>query len=506
MANRISKIQEHADLTWRHVPSEDNAADAASRGIDPHALKDYLLWWSGPQLLVTNKFPEQRQFCETKEKLKRVDHKVKQIDPNQMVLTVTESKNAKMNFDLTKQNSFEMSLRIVATVKRALSRFKGEDKKFPGYITSDERTESKFILLRQEQGLFYKDEVPTLKTKSQVDKTSRILKLYPFLHENVLCVGGRLVHANLPDEAKYQRIVPPESQLARLIIANAHEKTLHGGTNQVLAQIRTNFWIPASRGKIRKFILNCVKCSRFTAKANMPLMGDLPKSRIDVPTKAFQDVGIDFGGPFICKGIHTKSVKAYLALFVCFASRAVHLKAVSDLTTQACIAALRRFTARRGCPAMIYTDNGSNFAGTKTEIESLQNILKNEHADSFQVEAANLNMKWNLIPPRAPHFGGLWEASIKSAKYHLRRVMGNNVLTFEEITTLFCQIEWVLNSRPIGVLSEDPKDPKHLTPAHLCCGGNLEAFAMKTSSVPDDIKKCSPQKRWVFLQNLIGSL
>ena len=75
--------------------------------------------------------------------------------------------------------------------------------------------------------------------------------------------------------------------------------------------------------------------------------------------------------------------------------------------------------------------------------------------------------------------------------------MGNNVLTFEELT-LFCQIEWVLNSRPIGVLSEDPKDPKHLTPAHLCCGGNLEAFPIKTSSVPDDIKKCSPQKRWVF--------
>ena len=144
-----------------------------------------MLWWSGPQWLVTNKFPEQRQFCETKEELKGVDHKVKQIDPNQMVLTVTESKNAKMIFDLTKQNSFEKSLRIVATVKRALSRFKGEDKKFPSYITPDERTESLFILLRQEQGLFYKVEVSTLKTKSQVDKNSRILKLYPFLHETV---------------------------------------------------------------------------------------------------------------------------------------------------------------------------------------------------------------------------------------------------------------------------------------------------------------------------------
>ena len=138
VANRISKIQEHADLTWRRVPSEDNAADDASKGINPHALKDHSLWWSGPQWLVTNKFPEQRQFCKTEEELKRVDHKVKQNDPSQMVLTVTESKNSKMIFELTKQNSFEKSLRIVATVKRAHSRFKGEDTKFPSYITSDE--------------------------------------------------------------------------------------------------------------------------------------------------------------------------------------------------------------------------------------------------------------------------------------------------------------------------------------------------------------------------------
>ena len=125
-------------------------------------------------------------------------------------------------------------------------------------------------------------------------------------------------------------------------------------------------------------------------------MGNLTKSRKDVPTKTFQNVGIDFRGPFVCKGTRTKSIKTYLALSVCFAIRAVHLEAVFDLTTQACIAALRRFTAREA-KGMIYTDNGSNLAGTKSEIELLQNFLKNELSDSFQAEAANLNMKWDLI-------------------------------------------------------------------------------------------------------------
>ena len=71
------------------MPSEDKAADAASRGTDPHALKDHSLRWSGPQWLVTNMIPEQRQSCVTKDELKRADHKVKQNDPDQMVLIVT---------------------------------------------------------------------------------------------------------------------------------------------------------------------------------------------------------------------------------------------------------------------------------------------------------------------------------------------------------------------------------------------------------------------------------
>ena len=85
-----------------------------------------------------------------------------------------------------------------------------------------------------------------------------------------------------------------------------------------------------------------------------------------------------------------------------------------------------------------------------------------------------MSVVWTFIPPRAPHFGGLWEAAIKSAKKHLRRVMGKGVLNCEELHTLFCQIEMVLNSRPISFLSDDPKDELPLTPADLCMGAKLE--------------------------------
>ena len=212
-------------------------------------------------------------------------------------------------------------------------------------------------------------------------------------------------------------------------------------------------------------------------------MGDLPKERVDVPTKALESVGIDFAGPFLCRKSALNVVKSYMALFVCFASKAVHIEAVSDMTTPACSAAWRRFVARRGCPKTIYCDNGSNFVGTRAEISQLQEILKTEHRDSLQIVAAGLLINWAFIPPRNPHFGGLWESAIKRAKEHLRKMMGNKVLSFVEITTLFSQLELILNSRPICPPSEDHNDDTRLTPARLCLGSKLESRPLKASVV-----------------------
>ena len=124
--------------------------------------------------------------------------------------------------------------------------------------------------------MFFKEEIRRLEKDVQVKKTSKLVKLYPFFHEGVLCVGGRLVHAFLEHEANYPRIVTAESHLAELIIKNSHRITLHGGTNQVIVHIRQLFWNPASRNLVRKTIMNCTTCSRFTSKPCYPLMGDLP--------------------------------------------------------------------------------------------------------------------------------------------------------------------------------------------------------------------------------------
>ena len=191
---------------------------------------------------------------------------------------------------------------------------------------------------------------------------------------------------------------------------------------------------------------------------------------------------------------------------MCFSSKAVHLELVSDLSTAACIAAIRRFVSRRGCPKNLYSDNGKNFVGSEKEIADLQKISRNEHCDSLQAVAAGLHIKWFFIRPRAPDFGGLWESAIKYAKIHLRKVMGNKVLSFEEICTLLCQIEMILNSRPICPLSEDPNDEFFLTRAHFCLGGKLENLPL--SQTTNDLKNPdsthSPTKRWIQIQKMVS--
>ena len=230
----------------------------------------------------------------------------------------------------------------------------------------------------------------------------------------------------MPDQAMYSQIVLQKSELARLVVHDAHLKTLHGGTIQTIAEIRTQFWIPACRNQVRKVIVNCITCCRFNSSTEKQLMGDLPKSRITVPSSAFQHIGLDFGGPFFCRGDSKDIAKAYLALFVRFARKALHLEIVLDLTIQACIAALRRFTSRRSCPATNNSDNGSNFQGSLAELLKLKNIFNETTEKSIRSVAAGLLIEWNFISPRAPHIGGLWEAGIKCAKKYLRRIMGKS--------------------------------------------------------------------------------
>ncbi|CAK1589037.1 unnamed protein product [Parnassius mnemosyne] len=226
-------------------------------------------------------------------------------------------------------------------------------------------------------------------------------------------------------------------------------------------------------------------------------MGSLPAVRC-TPARAFLHSGVDYAGPInirTTKGRGHHSHKGYICLFICMSTRAIHLEAVSDMSTQAFLAAFRRFVARRGHCTQIWSDNGTTFVGASRELEQLKT---NQEGLATYLESHGT--EWHFIPPHAPNFGGLWEAGVKSTKLHLKRVIGESTLTFEEMSTLLSQIEACLNSRPITVDSSDPSDPLPLTPGHFLIGGPLIAVPEFNDYLESNI---SSLKRWQFIQQML---
>lgn len=223
-------------------------------------------------------------------------------------------------------------------------------------------------------------------------------------------------------------------------------------------------------------------------------MGQLPKTRVS-PTRPFLNTGIDYAGPLTLKtwrGRGAKTYKGWIAVFVCFSTSALHLEAVSDYSTDAFIAAYRRFTGRRGICSQLFNDCGTNFVGADTALKTLFTSSSKEH-DNLSALLANDGTQWSFSPPAAPHFGGKWEAAVKSIKYHLRRVIGDTVLTFEELSTLLVQVEAVLNSRS---LSDDPEDLSALTPGHFLIGSALSTIPAPSLSTVS----MSRLSRWQLIQ------
>ncbi|XP_040151923.1 uncharacterized protein LOC120893847 [Anopheles arabiensis] len=141
------------------------------------------------------------------------------------------------------------------------------------------------------------------------------------------------------------------------------------------------------------------------------------------------------------------------------------------------INALRRLIARRGQISELHSDNATTFKGAAHELNRVYKMLKSDEHDRAAIFdwCAMNHMKWKFIPPRAPHFGGLWEAAVKAAKKHIVRTIGTTSITQESMLTLLAQVEQCLNSRPITPLSDEPSDLEPLTPGHFLVGGNLQA-------------------------------
>lgn len=152
-------------------------------------------------------------------------------------------------------------------------------------------------------------------------------------------------------------------------------------------------------------------------------------------------------------------------------TKAVHIEAVTSLSAAAFIETLKRFISRRGKPSAIYCDNASNFICAAKQIKEFYEFLNQKDTKTDLMNyTAQEGIEWHFSPPYSPHFGGLWEANIKSLKMHLYKILGNANLNYEGLYTVLTEIEMILNSRPLSPLSNDPNDYQALTPMHFILG------------------------------------
>jgi hypothetical protein len=469
--NRVTEINElTGDSVWLHVSSKDNPADLLSRGVSLDTLSDCSLWWNGPTFLYDKEF----NF--------KVNHTVydctKLPEVKKEVICTVSTLCDTILFDFSRFSSFQRLIRSGAYVLRFIhnARTINKQNRHYGSLSVDELDASTLMLTRMAQLQSFPRvfkillEGSSLKCKGDLSKLSGLNIFVDKL--GLIRVGGRLSNSiDFSYNKKHPILLCGKSYFSVLLFRSEHVRLLHSGPQLLLSTIRETWWPLAGRNLARNIVRQCVRCTRIRGETLTPIMGDLPFERLE-PGYPFMRCGVDYAGPVMIlnrKGRGATLMKCYISLFVCFITRAVHLELVSSLSTNDYLLALKRFISRRGKPREIFSDNGKVFVGAKKELSSFIHNNKNHIVDF----ATNQGIKLNFIPPYAPHFGGLWEAGVKSCKYHLKRVVGNCNMTFEEFSTVLTQIEAVLNSRPMYAMSSEPDDLLPLTPAHFLIGRPL---------------------------------
>lgn len=484
VSNRVSYIQERTNpQDWYHIGSCQNPADIASRGAFPSELLSNSLWWAGPDFLQksencwTNIHTNVADSSEINSELKK-----------NITLAASQVNDNFLDVLLNNHSSLNRLTRIVSCILRFLNNCRYPNTKLKGSFSLKEHHSALLALTKREQEIAFQEEINKILTHKKLPKPFQKLNIF-IDPSGILRVGGRLHHSGILYDKKHPALLPRESRLTYLLIENIHLKYFHAGHHAVQFLLVQNFWVLSAKRAIRHVLSKCIKCFKTNPQPFQPLMGALPNPRVS-PNKPFSHSGVDYAGPFnitLSKSRGSKTYKAYVCLFICLSIKAIHIELVCDLTADSFLAALRRFIARRGRVSHLYSDNGTCFVKANKELLNFTRLA-----------ASTERLVWHFIPPSAPHFGGLWEAGVKSVKSHLVKVMGDQVLTYEEFYTILCQTEAILNSRPLTPLSSDPNDLSVLTPGHFL---TLEPL----TTVPDsDLThiKLNRLNRWQLLQRI----
>ncbi|XP_041449541.1 uncharacterized protein LOC121404266 [Drosophila obscura] len=333
VANRVAEIQElSSGVIWRHVPTDQNPADLVSRGTDVDGVM-CSLWTNGPHFLLSGpeNWPLHHQVELSPEMEKSEDKK------SVAAHSVAKGQTNEVIELIGRCSSFQKLLRIMAYVNRFIQ---GGNRSRDVVVSAKELKVSFLRLVQVVQRCELGSEF--LKLDRSEILSPHLQRLSPFIHTSelggvtfrLIRVGGRLLHAEIPYDAKFPLLLSQKSQFAILFLRHLHRAHYHAGAKVMVSLLRQQIWLLNAREACTRIVRNCVHCFRYKPILMGQIMGNLPADRVR-RARPFLICGVDFCGPFqVSLKIRGRPpIKTYVAVFVCFASKAVHLELVVDLST-----------------------------------------------------------------------------------------------------------------------------------------------------------------------------
>lgn len=464
VSNRVREIQTLTNpARWFHCPGSENPADVLSRGTLGQRLMELDTWWGGPPWLSDPDFSiPTRQDS--------LDAELEEVGPEPLeekACLVNQSEEA-FELPVERWSSLTKSIRVVAWIFRFIQNArKPSEERSSNDLSFSEMSDAKVHLIRSIQKAEYRKEVGMLQKGTPVPKTSPLWKLSPMLGEDGLVkMKGRLQNAELEEGEKHPIIVP-NGHFALLLVRFKHSLLKHCGVEAMLTSLRNEYWVVGARRLAKRVKSSCVSCCRHDSAPCDQVPAPLPVARV-TRAPAFSVTGLDYAGPLFCREFPGK--KFYVLLFTCGVVRAVHLELTEALSSQETAMAFKRFASRRGTPSIVYSDNAKCFRHVS------------EHLKEFALSVKD----WRFIAPRAPWWGGWWERLVRSVKSHLKKSVGSRSLRRGQLSTVLCEIEACINSRPITFVGDAVDAPEPLTPSHFLIGRMHGEAVEETPASPDE--------------------
>ena len=509
--NRVQDIRELAPPDrWFYCSTDDNPADIPTRGLEFSKLRESSKWWFGPfwLRLPEASWPDQPEVMKSPtdeciSEMKAEDRKLfktaglpEQNCGEEIIVMQAEGKRVVIDSDsfinYERYGTYSRLLRVVCYVLHFIRNLRDKAARrkpsLVGELCATELHQAELYILKDIQ-----HSIVTDKNYGQLMKQLNLI----LDSDGLIRAKGRLSYSDLTYDTKFPILIPSRNLVTTLIIKECHKAVQHNGVKETLCQLRTKYWVCKARQRIKTILSSCITCKKHSQKPySEPLTAQLPDYRVtgSVP---FSTCGIDFAGPFYVR--HSKEVisdKVYLCLYTCASSRAVYLDLSTDLTAEAFIRSFKRFSARRGFPQRVISDNAKNFKSANQQLSALFEL------PSVQRYLAEKRVRWQFNLDRASWYGGIFERLIKSVKTCLKKVIGRARLTYDELLTVIVECETIINSRPLTfVYSDDVEEP--LTPGHLLHGRRILSLPEVADVTVQELNRENMTRRAKYLSTLL---